>query len=355
MLQYTQMAEENVRLKNDRKTSPPLRPAESRYNRLENDSDAMAISLPKEKAFDPDMFTLSPAPSSANIPALKSTAPRFRPLTEESDTEDLRPSAYTMRSVQPISIKPSREIYRKPSIGYQEMDVSSRSIPQGSVDVQMSGCSSSPIVSGFQHGNSREIAGPSNYRDREFRRPSVSRRPTLDSPAEEIGEDEMIRGELGRQKLQEILSSPAIMTTGMPAVESRRYSPESHSIPHTRNPSPISRGSSAAPNVLSSASSAAQQAERDRQERNRLAMATKDPTQQSQYSSSSSQQYNNYNRDIMHPQPTMPQRPQYTRRGSDSGNFRTKSHSVSSMSSSSMPMSNLAKSIRANQDGQRGQ
>lgn len=343
-------------IKSGRKPSPPLRP-QLTYNQPEADSDAMAISLPKDKVMDPDMFTLSPVPSSAHIPALRSTAPRFRPLTEESDTEDLRPSAYNVRSVQPINIKPHREIYRKPSIDCQDMDVSSRSIPRSSIDVHMASCSSSPVVSGFQHGSSREIAGPSSsssssagYRDRDFRRPSVSRRPTLDAPPEEIGEEEILRSELSRQKLQEILTSPAIMTAGMPQVESRRYSPES-SIPHTRNPSPVSRGSSAAPNVLSSASTAAHQAERERQERNRLAAQ-----QQAQYappSSSTSQPYNNYNRDPFNPQSTTtPPRPQYLRRASDTGSLRQKSHSISS---SSAPMSNLAKSIRANQDGQRGQ
>lgn len=352
MKQYQEQTEEIARLKSGRKASPPMRPLEARYNAREHDSDAMAISLPKEKVMDPDMFTLSPVPASASIAALKSTAPRFRPLTEESDTEDLRPSAYTMRSIQPINIKSHREIYRKPSIDSQDMDVSSRSLPRSSMDVQMASCSSSPVVSGFQHGSSRDIAGPSSssYRDRDGRRPSVSRRPTLDSPAEEIGEEEIVR-EQSRQRLQEILTSPAIMTSGMPSVETRRHSPESHSIPHTRNTSPVSRGPSAAPNVISSASTAAQQAERERQERNRA----KDPTQQSQYSStsfSSQQQYRDYNRDLMQPQPTMPQRPQYTRRGSESGSFRGKSNSVSSMSG---PMSNLSKSIRANHDGQRGQ
>ena len=107
MDQYANVQQELNMIKSGRKPSPPLRP-QLTYNQPEADSDAMAISLPKDKVMDPDMFTLSPVPSSAHIPALRSTAPRFRPLTEESDTEDLRPSAYNVRSVQPININPHR-------------------------------------------------------------------------------------------------------------------------------------------------------------------------------------------------------------------------------------------------------
>ncbi|CAL1710960.1 unnamed protein product [Somion occarium] len=364
---YMRLKEEYKRLQAAQSSAPlPTPPPsyEPRYQTYsrdrpftEPDSDEMAISLPKDKVMTNDMFTLSPIPASAQISALRSTAPHFRALTEESDTEDLKPNPYHVRSIQPITIKPYREIYRKPvdsQFSLHDMDVTPRSLPRSSVDVNMSSCSSSPAVSGFQYsryGDSSSSSSSSGSSQERPRRPTLSRKPTHDSLPEEPHEDDIERKKL---QLEELLTSPAIMNTAMPAdyAPKRRTQSPNSSVPVTRNPSPVSCASTSAsaqnqpPRNVSRASDAAQQAQREREERERN-KPVKDPT-------SATSSYNAYGRDaMMFTQPTLPQRPPYNRRPSDTGSFRMKSNSVSSTSGSGV--SNLTRSLRANNDGQRVQ
>ncbi len=205
-----------------------------------------------------DKFRLSPVPATIPIPAISSHTQTFKALTEDSDTEDLRyRNPYLTRSIQAIPVRPP--VPRTPSNssiitrnGMNDMDTA-RSLPRGSVDVQMGSCSSSPSVSNFQYGGPRERrndnASPvAMITDSPLiQRPSGTRRGSL-GPHRDVVHDQ----EAQLRELREILEHRTPTTMGPPspphaAPQSRRYDAietprrrsANSSTSGTRNTSPV--------------------------------------------------------------------------------------------------------------------
>lgn len=225
-----------------------------------NPSDAMALSRDNTPTPSParsrtssneDKFRLSPIPATIAITSLSSHTQTFKPLTEDSDTEELRSrNPYLLRSVQPITIRQmAPRTLSNPSLISRNNIVdleSARSTPRASVDVQMGSCSSSPSVSSFQYG----------LRDRRNDNPSpvgmITDSPLVQRPASTR------RGSLGPQRevqdqeaqlreLRELLADRTPMGPPLPpqsrrfesiSEESRRRSADS-SKSGTRNTSPV--------------------------------------------------------------------------------------------------------------------
>lgn len=215
-----------------------------------------------------DKFRLSPIPATIPIPAISSHTQTFKALTEDSDTEDLRSrNPYLTRSIQAISIRPT--VPRTPSSSsiitrnaLNDMDTT-RSLPRGSVDIQMGSCSSSPAVSNFQYGGPRERrndnASPvAMITDSPLiQRPSGTRRGSL-GPHRDVVHDQ----EAQLRELREILEhAPPPTTMGPPSPpraqpQSRRFDPiiedarrrsADSSTTGTRNTSPVRHPASANP------------------------------------------------------------------------------------------------------------
>ncbi|KAH9950759.1 hypothetical protein B0H21DRAFT_686080 [Amylocystis lapponica] len=157
-----------LRRKGQSPVSTASRPGEARYYYLmdPNSSNAEPMAIVKEDPADStnilkvqiggkdDMFHLSPVPMTLPIPALPSAT--FRALTDDVDDRDddmKSNNPYLLRSIQPIPIKSS--LQRMPStsslLSRHDSDISSRSLPRGSSDVQMASCSSSPNTSASQY------------------------------------------------------------------------------------------------------------------------------------------------------------------------------------------------------------
>lgn len=231
----------------------------------------------RSEPLDEDRFQLSPIPSTATLPV--SNLPHrqnFRALTaEDSDIEELknkRANAFMRRSIDSIQYKPAVQRMASSSSMRVDQDVPmARSIPRGSVDVHMASCSSSPITSLI-------------YRERERADESMqSRRPSTSSYAQPHDTEELDRFRQQTHKLHEVLELSHLATVDASRLEyaKKSYSPES-SEPVSRNPSPLSNssqpsqtlqnpllqrpglGQRTSSGTISRASTAAQQAERER-------------------------------------------------------------------------------------------
>lgn len=198
-----------------------------------------------------DKFHLSPVPSTIPIPAISAHTQTFKPLTEDSDTEDLRPrNPYLTRSIQPINIRPTvPRMLSNSSIMSRNNDMdAARSLPRGSVDIQMGSCSSSPVVSNFQYGpreRRSDSASPGAMITDSplIQRPSPIRRGSL-GPAREVHDQEA-----QLRELREILEHrPPSNMFPPPLPQSRRCEPIIEDIRRrsadssksgTRNTSPV--------------------------------------------------------------------------------------------------------------------
>ncbi|KAI0079783.1 hypothetical protein K474DRAFT_465773 [Panus rudis PR-1116 ss-1] len=324
-------------------------------------------SSPVKKA--DDVITFSPLPVSQSIPIPKSSRPNFRALTEDSDTEEVRRSAFNLRSI-PIPITGRPHAHRRGSTSsMMSTDPIPRSLPRSIVDVHMASVSSSPVVpGGFQQGavvatrerlSDNGSSSSSFGKSREFampRRPtdSSSRKMSYDAPVDDSKANAEDSDGL-RKELHDLLETPMPSYIDMPrqpnSPETRtaRYqiSPQS-TRPVTRNPSPVS-GSSAGtsssssnsqgnsysyhqqsrPQVLSSASAAAQQAREERERRLRESSNSAPQPSPSPYPQPSpTKEYSRDGSSAYYQQPST--RPPYSRRASETGSLRMKSHSGSS-------------------------
>ncbi|KAI0087193.1 hypothetical protein BDY19DRAFT_307190 [Irpex rosettiformis] len=266
------------------------RPSEARSTpSVERAPEPMAVveendtpDLPPSPEQEP--FVLSPIPPLASLPLSKNPHRQiFRPLTaEESDVEDLKsmkPNPYLLRSIDPISIKPSVHRMNSNSSLLSRNDPESafsRSIPRSSVDVHMASCSSSPNTP--QH-ISRERDDPMIFNDGSRPRRLSGDRNKASTTFNSQPCDTETQHDRWRAQLHDILETPQLskLDSLLRSPESpagrRRVSPEP-SAPVTRTTSPTSSASSSASSQhiqssgllrppLSRASTAAMQAERE--------------------------------------------------------------------------------------------
>ncbi len=315
------------------------RPLEARPNPSERAPEPMAVVEDNESKDVPaspeqEPFVLSPIPPLASLPLSKNPHRQvFRPLTaEESDVEDLKSlktSPYLLRSIDPISIRPSVHRMNSSSSLLSRPDPESampRSIPRSSIDVHMASCSSSPNTPQYM---GRERDDPMNSTDgsRPRRLSGDRNKPSTTFCDQPI--DTESQHDRWRAQLHDILETPqisklnALLRSPEAQAERRRISPES-STPVTRTTSPTSSASSSASSQpiqnsgllrppLSRASTAAMKAEREFRARSN---SLKESSTSSNTSSTPIASAASYTQSSSAPQPSSIQSNYYSRRPS---------------------------------------